>query len=373
MRHCLPFIIRSGGACLCAAALLTGCGQTLRVRLERIGQVDGSNIGQRYVDPNPLLVAKIRAQMAALADRGLEVVESLGDPPPVRGSATATMLTEDAAYLRGLAAAMRDPSRRVTMEELQLEHARCQMTLEKYFAADLKPMLQNRERVNAQDLESSLKSILARGIEISTNEIAPAIEKGRIYGGYDSNTLFLLKPGSPALAELRSAKVKKNLRHELVYDPLRVRLSADSTLMVVQENPAYYTTRYLSSDPTQALHNTLGIVNRILRVAATFFPSIPVGAMPGSDPAQPAPPAAGGGPVAPPEVVSLPPAAVESMMAGMDDELRSRLKDPELVALLDKLRGGAGDETKLTPEELVRLREKVLSLQALVGTPGAGG
>lgn len=349
-------------ASVCVALLATGCGQTLSIRVERIKTIDGKDFKlDRFNDPREDLT-NARVALSQVATLTIDMLMEIdryaaGNLPGV---------SEDLTQAKAAASNAVHADRQMTGPEIRLrleEELQRLMRARQFLLNLMNPTFANALGITDDQQKHFQDVLLPRAAE--RIRLARALvnkaesELKRIYGGFISETVYLINPGSGAYRELRAGGTTS----ELVFNKVEAIATGDSVLLAVQESPAYFTMRYVSGDPTEVIRNTMLIANRVLRVAASFVPMIggvaeavgtaPVAQAPGgaAEEAQPAAP------------MTL--AAAEAAMDDFESRLRSLVEDAEFRELLRQLR--ENPTTQPAGADLGRLLEKLSTLEAIVG------
>lgn len=305
VRHC---------AAVLTLALMTGCGQTLTVRVERLGAVEPKDL------PKGVLQQLQREPVSdSTAGNFAEATQKLAEAVP-DPSIKERLSSETANFMA--AQKSRDPA------NLERSFNAIQEAVK---AAASQPALAGSE--NATALKEQ---------QLAGDEVRRSID------GYQSSTVYVLADGSKAFELLGHA----TSRPTLVREPIRVELAGDTSVVAVQQTPTLYNIRSIDADPRELIRNTLIIANRILRVAAMYVPLLaPVAdAVPTGDPSAKKP-------LTQAEATADTDALDQSARAVLDD---SRLKEIEATINLDP-------KVTLNPDDQRYLIAKMSELNGALG------
>jgi hypothetical protein len=176
--------------------------------------------------------------------------------------------------------------------------------------------------------------------------------------------VYVLAPGSDAfkkLVEQNPSKTNGARERTLIYNSVEAIATGDSVLLAVQDSPAHFSFRYMKSDPTEAMRNSLMILTRILRVASAYVPLV---AGVGDALGAPAPPQALGA-ASDSETTTV--TAAEEAIASFDERARAVANDAVLQDVLARLR--ADPSAAPSPKDMGTLVEKVKLLETVLGGP----
>ncbi len=362
-------------AATCCLFFVGACGQTLKVKVERIcdANVDPYVRGQRLADneqaPNTARTAA--AQLSLLTIESIDSInETLDGAYGVGASNPLARLRAQAEGNREAFLNLASPLTVGQLQQLVNEERDRLKRLSKYSdPASFFRALGDTEDVIAEKTakftEGSKKNELdetMKKIELAMTRfiiVEGEMNKRLKYGGFRSDTVFLINPGSREYEKVTSER--RAQKPKLVFSKVEAIAAGDSVLLAVQENPAYFTMRYVSADPTEVVRNMLIATNRILRVATAFVPAVQgVGAALGT-----AKPGTGGA-ASPGDSAS--PEAAESAIA-MFDEALNKIDDPELRAIIQKIK--ANPSAPISPDDLAKLLAKLKQLESVVANPTA--
>lgn len=354
-------------ALLASLGMVTGCGQTLSLRVERLDTVADDKIPE-FARSSPeadtlvaarLVMAELADQVATTAGRVQhffaagaldDIRNAVTDSTNVRDELTKVDASFDARKLRLIGASLKG-----------------RLAFLRNFAASTSThkSLQISDE-NSNQLVAMVPQMdqLIRQSEAALDAMNKRLDR-LIFGGYRSESIYVLNPGSKAYEDLVANN--RGSRPKLIFSQVEAVAAGDSILLAVQESPAYFTMRYVSGDPTEAIRNALIATNRIMTVAAAFVPAVSgVGAALGSA-------ATGGestGTEAPAVEESNTVGEAEEAIDAFDDALRTLMADGELVSILDKVRSSADPVhavSSLTDAERSKLFEKIVALRTALG------
>lgn len=361
LRPAMAFVV------LATVGTFAGCGQTLSLRVERIATVADDQIPD-FARSSPeadtlvaarLVLAELADQVAVTAGR-VQRFFAAGALDDIRNAVTDSTKWRD--ELTSVDASFDAPKLRLIGASLK-----GRLTFLRNFAASSSThkSLQIGDE-NSNQLVAMVPQMdqLIRHSEAALNAMNKRLDR-MIFGGYRSESIYVLNPGSKAYVDLVANN--SGSRPKLIFSQVEAVAVGDSTLLAVQESPAHFTMRYVSGDPTQAIRNALIATNRIMTVAAAFVPALSgVGAALGS--------ASTGdestGADAPATEESSTVGEAEEAIDAFDDALRALMADAELVSLLDKVRSSSEPAhaiSSLTDAERSKLFEKIIALRTALG------
>lgn len=348
------------------AFLLSGCGQSLSIRVDRIAKVDESLIPPgALVSPDQRELYVIRGAIAKMADLTIEAADQISNLKVFTGSTT-----NDPHTIRVKAEQDRtellDDSTVLSVGELRRRAEDAKKTLERFL--EFADSDATHKSLNLTDSQSAGLKGLVPDIRKKVGQSAKLFASvemrlsGLLYGGYRSESVYLLNPGSEAYEKLVGQG--GTARSTMVFNHIEALATGDSVLLAVQESPAYFTMRYVSADPTDVIRNMLIATNRVLRVAAAFVPMLSGvnGALGMEAPA----PGATTQPSTSGTEESATPSAAEEAIKVYDEGLRQVLSNSKLVAVIAKIT--ANPQADLSDPDKATLIAMVKALEAALGS-----
>lgn len=324
--------------------LLCGCGQSIRVRVTRLGTLPSS-------PTHP--AARARAEVRNLASELLVFLTLLEEATAARsGSIVASWVTKVTEIKATLADKLTDRAPLTvyeTREKLQeirgvVREMGPVEVLVQTAAAD--PEEEGKLLPKATDLFDRIQQAEFQAIS------AVAEAKDRLeYGGFRDNTVYRIDAASTAYETLAASP------RGVLFSELRIDLTGDTAAMIVQQSPAYFTKKGVRADPTEVLRNSLIMVNKALRVTSRFIPQLSSASF-AATPAGAAGAATPGGEEIDPEAVATDAAATA---------LRELTIAPDIAPLLNKIKAG----TPLSPEEETQLRGRLQAVLRLQDPDGS--
>lgn len=355
--------------------LVGACGQTLSIKVERICDANAdAYIHTERMKDDELAPQRAREVAAELPQMTIDVADGIiASLPGVFGVGSANKFDEirkeaheNLSVITNYPApiSVGDLRQRVAAERSRLQLLNSFNTPADillalgYQAGDVQDKIKEIEgKKQASELQAALMNADRATMRVAVVE--GEIDKKLKYGGFRSDSLFLINPGSREYEKVMANR--RGQRPQLVFSKVEAITSGDSVLLAVQENPAYFTMRYVSADPTEIVRNMLLAVNRVMRVAAAFAPAVQgVGAALGNTKPQSTSATA-------PTRESTSVDAAESAIGLFDEALRN-VNDEELRSLIRKIKASPAS---LTDEDRAKLNAKVMELMAALGASAA--
>ena len=331
-----------------------GCGPSLSVRVERVGTARKSDL------PPPKALSDARKSVVEAAeaiDAFVDQIERCSSDHPK---------LEDARQFARAAPAKAAGGDLAELQKLAAEASRRRGELN-----DLIVWLQEPEGgAKALNLPPDQREELRKAQAKAANRVWAA-ERAVVrlqYGGYQSESIYILAPGSEAFKRYAAGGTTSYPAEKaLVYNEVTALATGDSVLLAVQDSPAHFSMRYVKSDPTEVIRNTIIIITRVLRVAAAYVPLIS-GVNEAIGNVAPASQTAAGA-VAENGTSSESTTVAEATaaMASSDESVRKVLNDPQLQDILARLR--ADPNAEISEKDRAILSEKLAVLKAVVGNP----
>lgn len=350
-------------ATLAALVVLSGCGQSLSIKVERIRTVAKSDLPDFAKLDKAESDSMLRAQAAVAAENAKYLLKLVGVLEKIT-TVDNPAITEARSSVANIEADLsKDP-----LPDMQV-HARVLLKnigrLESVVAEIQKPLYDRlpgaeAHRAMLATVRNEAPTAL-RDAAVSANALASLSQRLQ-FGGYYSETLYILAPGSAAYRKLVTDASGPTER-TLVYNRLEAIATGDSLLVAVQDSPAHFSLRYMKSDPTVVIKNSILVLTRVLRVASAYVPLISgVGAALGT----PAEPVVGGASSASAAASAKSTVSAATEAADrFDERVRSVLNDAQLSEILTRAR--AKPSEKLSPADQKYVQEKIEALKAALG------
>lgn len=345
-----------------------GCGQSLSIRVERIKQVPKESISKFALNTGQQHeLAAIQASVAEMTITTRAVADQI--EPYFRQGAAAKLSNLRSASDQNRTDLI-DATNQFGADELRLRAVGELGRLEdlKQFAksatSTANPL--NLDPNDFQRLADMVPEIERHKSQMDGKFAAIEAQLDRLmYGGYRSESIYLINPGSAAYDEL--VDQQNSNRPKLVYSKVEAVAAGDSVLLAVQENPAYFTMRYVSADPTEVIRNMLIATNRVLRVAAAFVPAVSgvAGALGTATPSgTSAPTGNSASPAATNTESSMSLSATEIALTEFDNQLSAVLNDAQLRDAVARL---VNKPDELSSSDRMLLFSKMKELETALG------